>query len=132
MAGDQADRIERAFSLQAAAFEDGRLNAPFTRDVEWIFQTLQLQRDQLLLDVAAGTGHVARALAPQVRVAVAVDTTQAMLDTGKQAADFDGLANVVFLRGDAAVLPFPDDSFDVWSAASPSITSSTRRARWVR
>jgi SAM-dependent methyltransferase len=36
-----------------------------------------------------------------------------MLEAGKASADRDGLTNVVFLRGDAAALPFPDASFDV-------------------
>lgn len=113
VADDHADRIESAFSLQAPAFEDVRLNATFANDVEWIFHRLELRPDQLLLDVAAGTGHAARALAPGVRVAVAVDATQAMLEAGKRAVDRGGPANVVFVRGDAAALPFPDASFDV-------------------
>lgn len=44
---------------------------------------------------------------------MAVDATQAMLEAGKEAVDRGGPANVVFVRGDAAALPFPDASFDV-------------------
>ena len=62
-----------------------------------------------MLDVAAGTGHVARSLAPRVRAVVALDATQAMLEQGKR----HGVPNVVFMRGDAAALPFVDQSFDV-------------------
>jgi ubiquinone/menaquinone biosynthesis C-methylase UbiE len=111
--GDHAGAIQRAFSQQAPAFEDPRYAAIFTAPSEWMFAPLELRPDDLLLDVAAGTGHAARALAPAVRSAVALDATDAMLATGKAAADRDGLANVVFLRGDAAALPFPDASFDV-------------------
>lgn len=66
-----------------------------------------------MLDVAAGTGHAARFLAPSVRTVVALDVTAAMLETGKIAAEEAGLRNVVFLRADAAALPFLEASFDV-------------------
>jgi ubiquinone/menaquinone biosynthesis C-methylase UbiE len=105
--------IQRAFSQQAPSFEDPRYAPIFTAQTEWMFASLELRADDLLLDVAAGTGHVARALAPAVRGAVALDATEAMLAEGKAAADRDGVRNVVFLRGDAASLPFPAASFDV-------------------
>jgi ubiquinone/menaquinone biosynthesis C-methylase UbiE len=104
-----ADEIERAFSQQAAAFEDPRQNRIFTTDSEWLFERLPLTADDLVLDVAAGTGHVARSLAPRVRVVVALDATTAMLEQGRRAAP----RNVLFLQGDAAALPFLDASFDV-------------------
>ena len=62
-----------------------------------------------MLDVAAGTGHVARRLAPDVRTVVALDATRAMLEQGREHAP----PNVLFVQGDAAGLPFLDDSFDV-------------------
>ena len=62
-----------------------------------------------MLDVAAGTGHVARRLAPRVRTVVALDATKAMLEQGREHAP----PNVLFVQGDAAELPFLDDSFDV-------------------
>jgi ubiquinone/menaquinone biosynthesis C-methylase UbiE len=105
--------VERAFSQQASAFEDQRLNRVFTTNVEWLFEQLALDPDYLLLDVAAGTGHAARALAPFVRGVVALDATEAMLEAGKLAAEQAGIGNVVFQRGDAAALPFMDRSFDV-------------------
>jgi ubiquinone/menaquinone biosynthesis C-methylase UbiE len=105
--------IQRAFSQQAPSFEDPRYAPIFTAQTEWMISALALRADDLLLDVAAGTGHVARALAPAVRCAVALDATEAMLVAGKAATDRDGVGNVIFLRGDAAALPFPDASFDV-------------------
>jgi ubiquinone/menaquinone biosynthesis C-methylase UbiE len=101
-----AREIERAFSQQAAAFEDHSI---FTTDSEWLFDRLPLDADDLVLDVAAGTGHVARRLAPRVRAVVALDATTAMLEQGREAAP----PNVLFVRGDAAALPFLDASFDV-------------------
>jgi ubiquinone/menaquinone biosynthesis C-methylase UbiE len=108
-----AEHVRDAFSAQAAAFEDAHVNHLFTNDASWLFASLPVARGDLLLDVAAGTGHAARELAPHVRAAVALDLTPAMLDAGKTAADERGLRNVVFMRGDAEALPFADASFDV-------------------
>ena len=113
MSADHEAAIQRAFSQQAPSFEDPRYAPIFTEQTEWMFAALELRADDLLLDVAAGTGHAARALAPAVRCAVALDATEAMLNEGKAAADRDGVGNVVFVCGDAAALPFPDASFDV-------------------
>jgi ubiquinone/menaquinone biosynthesis C-methylase UbiE len=106
---DHSQAVERAFTQQAAAFEDPRFNRVFTTDSEWLFERLPLSADDLVLDVATGTGHVARRLAPHVRVVVALDATRAMLEQGRAA----GGRNVVFVQGDAGALPFVDDSFDV-------------------
>jgi ubiquinone/menaquinone biosynthesis C-methylase UbiE len=113
MPDDHAAAIERAFSHQARAFEDRRFNRIFTTDVEWLLEHLDPGPADLVLDVAAGTGHVARALAPAVRAVVALDATLAMLREGQAAAAAAGLRNVVFQRGDAAALPFLDGSFDL-------------------
>jgi SAM-dependent methyltransferase len=110
---DHARAVELAFASQAAAFEDPRSNKVFTEDVGWLFAELELDPDQLALDVAAGTGHAARWLAASVRAVVAFDVTAAMLERGQAAAAAAGLRNIVFARGDAAALPFPDGSFDV-------------------
>lgn len=113
MSDEHAQRIETAFSLQATAFEDPRFNRVFTADAEWLFAGLPLATEDLVLDVAAGTGHIARLLAPSVRGVVALDATAAMLATGKAQAEAAFLKNIIFTRGDAAALPFLDESFDV-------------------
>jgi ubiquinone/menaquinone biosynthesis C-methylase UbiE len=113
MSEPHAKRVLDAFSTQAEAFEDTRFNRLFTLDAEWLFERLDCRPDDLLLDVAAGTGHAARSLAPRVRAAVAVDLTPAMLAAGQWAAGESGVGNVVFQLGDAAALPFLEESFDV-------------------
>jgi ubiquinone/menaquinone biosynthesis C-methylase UbiE len=113
MRPDHSERLREAFTKQAAAFEDGRLNRVFTQDARWLFAGLRTHPDDLLLDVAAGTGHAARELAGRVRAAVAVDVTPAMLAAGSAAAGEQGIANVIFQLGDATRLPFLDGSFDV-------------------
>ena len=115
MSEPHAKRVLDAFSTQAEAFEDARFNRLFTLDAEWLFEHLECRPEELAerLDVAAGTGHAARSLAPRVRAAVAIDLTPAMLAAGRRAAGESGVRNIVFQLGDAAALPFLDESFDV-------------------
>ena len=110
---EHARRIERAFTTQADAFEDPSRNQVFTSDARWVFERLPLTADDVVLDVAAGTGHAARQLAATARAVVALDATKAMLARGQAQAAGEGRGNVVFMRGDAAALPFLDGSFDV-------------------
>ena len=98
-----------SFTRQAAAFEDPSLNRLFTTDSEWLFDRLPLRATDMVLEVATGTGHVARRLAPKVRAVIGVDVTRAML----QRAQREAPGNVVLLEADAARLPFLDDTFDV-------------------
>lgn len=63
-----------------------------------------------VLDLGAGTGLVALALAPLVKEVTAVDISQTMLDRlCKHAAEAD-LDNVTALLGDLRSLPLPDES----------------------
>jgi ubiquinone/menaquinone biosynthesis C-methylase UbiE len=110
---DHSEAIQRAFTQQAPAFEDPEFNRLFTVESEWLFERLELERDDLVLDVAAGTGHVARGFAPNVRAVVAVDATRAMLERGWIEAKRAALRNIVFMQADATALPFVDGSFDV-------------------
>jgi ubiquinone/menaquinone biosynthesis C-methylase UbiE len=110
---EHARRIERAFTTQADAFEDPSRNQVFTSDARWVFERLPVTADDVVLDVAAGTGHAARQLAATARAVVALDATEAMLARGQAQATDEGRGNVVFMRGDAAALPFLDGSFDV-------------------
>lgn len=104
--------VERAFTTQAAAFEDPARNAVFTTDASWVFEALPLTAGDRVLDVAAGTGHAARQLAGRAGMVIAVDATAAMLARGQAQAAAEGVENVVFMRGDAGALPFLDGSFD--------------------
>jgi ubiquinone/menaquinone biosynthesis C-methylase UbiE len=113
MSTGHARKVERAFTTQAESFEDAARNQVFTSDARWVFERLPVGPDDLVLDVAAGTGHAARQLAPAARAVVALDATRAMLARGHAQAAVDGTVNVVFVHGDAAALPFLDASFDV-------------------
>ena len=66
-----------------------------------------------VLDVGAGAGHTAVALAPHASSVVALDLTPAMLEQTAALARARGLSNVEVRLGDAESLPFPDDHFDL-------------------
>jgi SAM-dependent methyltransferase len=106
-------RVRDAFAGQAESFEDPRLAAVFGAGGAWVLERLPLSPDDLALEVAAGTGQVARWMAPRVRAVVAIDATPQMLARGQRAAGEEGHANIVFQHGDATALPFLAGSFDV-------------------
>lgn len=78
---------------------------------------------QRLLDVASGTGDVARRALPRVQPAaggavVVCDANWRMLELGRARAIDDGvLDGIEFLCGDAEALPFADRSFDLYTIA---------------
>ena len=73
---------------------------------------------QRLLDVAGGTGDVAfRFLGrAEATTATVLDLTESMLVEGRKRADAERLADRLdWVVGDAMALPFPDNSFDVYT-----------------
>ena len=75
-----------------------------------------IQDDELLLDIATGTGVIPRAVMqanPNCKI-VGVDITQAMLRHGKRKLGNELFGKKVFLTtGDAMKMPFSSSSFDL-------------------
>ncbi len=67
---------------------------------------------QRVLDIATGTGVLARQLAQQGCEVTGIDISPEQISIARSLAAGDGLA-ATFLVGDAHRLPFSDDSFDV-------------------
>lgn len=65
------------------------------------------------LDVATGGGHTALVFAPHVKLMIASDLTQEMLDQVDMQVKEKGLANVETRIADAENLPFEDGLFDL-------------------
>ena len=66
-----------------------------------------------VLDVATGTGLVARELAARQLNVVGLDQSAAMVARGRRAVDAEGLGERIrFVAGQAQALPFGDDAFD--------------------
>lgn len=103
------EAIRQEFEKQAASFSDAR----YTYQLDWMIKELDPQPEDSVLDIAAGTGHIARPLAAKTRYVVALDLTPEMLRRGKAEADAAGIRNILFELGDAAHLPYLDASFDL-------------------
>jgi ubiquinone/menaquinone biosynthesis C-methylase UbiE len=111
--GDHRELVRREFTRQAAGFEAAGSLFRESSILEWISGHVTVPPGGRILDVAGGSGQVGRHLAGRGATAVIVDVTDATLAAGLQAALEEGQTDVVFVRGDATALPFPDDQFDV-------------------
>ena len=75
---------------------------------------------QRMLDVAGGTGDVARRTLPRLAggLAIVCDANPQMLELGRARAIDDGIfEGIEWLCGDAEALPFADHSFDLYTIA---------------
>jgi SAM-dependent methyltransferase len=79
------------------------------RLAERLDDLLTLTGDERAIDVGAGTGAFAFALAPRVREIVAVDQDEAMVERARQLAP----DNAEVVVGDAERLPFESFAFDL-------------------
>ena len=107
------EATKREFAKPAASFE---ASGSLFRDrsiLDWIAEHVPVPPGAQILDVAGGTGQTGRHLARGDASAVIVDLTVPMLAAGLRAVRGEGRTDVVFVRGDAVDLPFPDDQFDV-------------------
>ena len=105
----QQEAVLERFTRQAAHW--GKLSVP--EDVRAIFERVDVSSGDRVLDVAAGSGLLSRALAPRVREVVALDLTPAMLENAREAASRDGVSNIRFVEGAAEEMPFSDGEFDL-------------------
>ncbi|QFG25035.1 class I SAM-dependent methyltransferase [Actinomadura sp. WMMB 499] len=107
------EKAVREFPEQAAGFADPGRNGASTRDLDRLvrFMDPEVDIEDIVLEVAAGTAPVSRAIARRVRHVTALDAAPAMLAEGKRAVDRDGVTNVTFAHGDATALPYLDRSF---------------------
>jgi len=110
VAGAHDETVRREFERQAATFT---ATGWASSGLDWIVGQVRPAADEQVLDVAAGAGHLGRALAPHVAHVTALDLTPAVLKRGKADADAAGQRNVLFEVGDAAHLLYLDESFDV-------------------
>lgn len=103
--------IREQFRIQSAQFE--RQVGEYRDVPAWILGNLGLAGTESVLDVATGTGIMARDLAPHAAHVTGIDVTPEMLAQARQLAADAGIANIAFDDGDAAALPYPDGQFDL-------------------
>src|SRR5437764_4498109 len=111
MSSSPPDDARRIFSGIGATYERAGAVLSFGQDARWrerLVDSLQARPDDVVLDVATGTGLVARAVSERYGCeVVGLDPSGDMLSA---AAARDG--HIPLVRARAESLPFPDESFD--------------------
>ncbi len=83
------------------------------RERQAVLDALDPVAGKRVLEIACGTGRFSVMLAEHGAEVVSLDISAPMLQRGREKAARSGVRNdVSFIRGDAARLPFPDESFD--------------------
>lgn len=113
MKSTNQDQVKAAFTQQASGFESDRMNFTKKGYLDYVVERVAAKPDDAVLEVAAGTCACGRAIAPHAGSVICLDMTPAMLSIGKAEAEKAGLNNMTFVLGDAAELPFLDESFDI-------------------
>ena len=105
--------IQKAFTQQAGGFESECMNFSKKDYLDYVVAKLKPTKRDEVLEVAAGTCACGRALAVYANHVTCLDMTPAMLAVGKKKAEKAGLDHLTFVLGDAAELPFLDNSFSI-------------------
>ncbi len=106
--------ISSTFTRASAGYERVMVPAVFATWAKDLVETAALAPGMRVLDVACGTGIVARLAAVQIGPAgpvVALDANEPMLAVARAQPAPMG-TQIDWLQGDATKLPFPDEQFD--------------------
>jgi ubiquinone/menaquinone biosynthesis C-methylase UbiE len=110
--------VQHQYSLTgsvAEMYEQNMVPAIFARFAKGLLEFAQLHAGEHVLDVACGTGIVARLAWPQVAPSgrvVGLDVNAAMLDVARRAGE-RARAPIEWQEGDVASLPIADGTFDI-------------------
>lgn len=105
--------VRDSFSRVAANYARSTFHSSSAR-LQEVIDLARPRPGDLALDVATGTGNTAFALAPHVRRVIGLDLTPEMLNEARRIAATRGVANADWVIGDAANLPFQDETFDIY------------------
>jgi ubiquinone/menaquinone biosynthesis C-methylase UbiE len=97
------------WDARVEAWEQVATSPAFLAIRDRIFELAEPRRDDYVVDLGAGTGLLALALAPRVRGLVAVDISERMLERLDDAAAAEGVLNVEPLVADLRRLPLEDE-----------------------
>lgn len=118
---EKSSRVEDVFSRVANRYDI--MNDLMSGGLHHLWKNTMVDmvtpRDnQRILDVAGGTGDIAFRIANRTKADITVcDLTHSMVRVGAQRADKKGYFNINWTCGDAMNLPFPDNTFDVYTIA---------------
>ncbi|WP_264739463.1 class I SAM-dependent methyltransferase [Cytobacillus firmus] len=102
-------KVQNTFGKNAEKYVTSKIHGD-AAELNQLVQTLNPQKDWVVLDIATGGGHVAKSLAPFVSQVFAADLTKEMLaNTARYLESFN---NIWYVLADAEGLPFLDKYFD--------------------
>ena len=104
-----SDDVVRSRFGQTAEVIAARQDSQAEALAERVRTFVQPRGDERALDVGAGAGALAIALAPLVREVTATDIVPELLEEARRRAP----ANMTVIEADATALPFADNSFDL-------------------
>ena len=118
---EKAGRVQGIFGSVASKYDV--MNDAMSLGIHRVWKDAMMdwlapRPSQRLLDVAGGTGDVSFRFLARAGDAEAVvcDLTEPMLVEGQKRAEAEQMANQLsWVVGDAMALPFPDNSFDVYT-----------------
>lgn len=105
-------RVQEQFGGSAAAYVTSAAHAG-GEDLDRLIAWGRAAAPRRVLDLAAGGGHTTLAFAGLARQVTAFDLTETMLRAARGLLIDRAAANVTFVAGDVAALPFRDGSFDL-------------------
>lgn len=104
--------VKEFFGKNAEKYANSKSHAK-GKDLEILMTLLEPGNGSYAIDLAAGTGFTAMALAKKVEHVVAYDLTSEMLEEARKLAKKEGAGNVEFRNGDVIDLPFEENYFDI-------------------
>lgn len=108
------DEVRRTWDAVAAAWDERRdeLSAFTAPVMTKLLDELDAGADDVVLELATGTGVMGLRLAPHVREVVCTDLAPQMVAATRRRADEAGVGNVRVEVADAQDLPYDEDAFD--------------------
>ncbi|USK52385.1 methyltransferase domain-containing protein [Bacillus sp. CMF12] len=102
-------KVQNTFGKNAEKYVTSKIHGD-AAELNQLVQTLNPQKDWVVLDIATGGGHVAKSMAPFVSQVFAADLTKEML--ANTARHLESFKNIWYVLADAEALPFLDKYFD--------------------
>jgi demethylmenaquinone methyltransferase/2-methoxy-6-polyprenyl-1,4-benzoquinol methylase len=118
---DKAGRVRGVFTSVASRYD--LMNDAMSLGIHRLWKDAMMdwlapRRGQRLLDVAGGTGDISFRFLRRAGSghATVLDLTAGMLEAGRHRAEAEAMSGMLdWVVGDAMALPFPDNSFDVYT-----------------
>lgn len=105
--------VREEFKKQARSFSGKLLTLNSQVLLDWIHQGLNLNAENRVLDVAAGTGILSRSIAPYVKQVTSLDLSPDMIAEGIVQNQAKKLTNIEYHLAHAEQIPFIEESFDL-------------------